>query len=195
MDHHCDQRKRALSARRALGNTFRQHASIRACRRLAKLPALRRARRIGIYNPLASEIDPRPLIKLLQQPSLQFHYPRVEGDHLRFVPTNTSTRWKQAGLGVLEPVGSSRAVTVLDVLILPLASFDHCGHRIGLGGGYYDRTLAPVRCNDYRGPVRIGFAFECQRATRIEPEPWDVELSAVVTEARLYYRHTSLMQS
>lgn len=181
-----DQRKRALSARRCLDPAFRRQASKRACRRLTRLPALRRARRIGIYQPLASEIDPRPLCHLLSHTGPQFYYPRTECGILRFVPARADTRWRRSALGVDEPEGWGHPVNALDVLIMPLAGFDDSANRIGLGGGFYDRTLASIRHSSYRSPARIGFAFECQHVGPIEPQPWDVELAAVVTEAGVY---------
>ncbi|AWN14335.1 5-formyltetrahydrofolate cyclo-ligase [Salinisphaera sp. LB1] len=183
-----DQRKTALSARRRLSAVDRRRASRAACRRLARLPAVQRAHRIGLYWPLASEIDPRPLIPLLGQSPPVVCYPRVVGDVLRFVPIRSARAWRRSELGVCEPGGWSRPVNALDVLVMPLAGFDTNAHRIGLGGGFYDRTLAPVRDRAYRSPTRIGLAFECQRLDAVEPQPWDVELAAVVTENRVYRR-------
>ncbi len=183
-----DQRRIALSARRKLSAAERRRASFAACRRVARLPAVQRARSLGLYWPLASEIDPRPLIPLLGASSVAICYPRVAGDVLRFVPIQSARRWHRSGLGVYEPGGWSRPVDALDVLIMPLAGFDAEAHRIGLGGGFYDRTLAPVRHRAYRSPARIGLAFECQRLDAVEPQPWDVELGAVVTESHVYRR-------
>lgn len=184
-----EQRKRALSARRHLSATYRRQASVHACRRLARLPVMQRAKRIGIYHPLASEIDPRPLTALLAGPTRRFYYPRTENNQVRFVRIRPGTRWRHSPLGMDEPTGYGHVVNILDVLILPLAAFDIAAHRIGLGGGFYDRTLAPIRHAVYRGPIRIGLAFSCQRLAEIEPAPWDVALSAVATEHRIHSRH------
>ncbi|RJS94673.1 5-formyltetrahydrofolate cyclo-ligase [Salinisphaera sp. Q1T1-3] len=182
-----DQRRMALSARRRLPEGVRKAAAHRACRRLSRLPVVRRARRIGIYHPLASEIDITRLVHLLPS-AAHIYYPRVEDSRLRFVaPTSRGhTTWRTSALGVAEPNGRSYHVATLDVLIMPLAGFDARAARIGLGGGYYDRTLAALRATAYRGPMRIGFAFEAQRLAHIEARPWDVPLDAVVTERRVY---------
>lgn len=186
MDSIAAQRKRALFARRRLTTAERRAASVMACRRLARLPALRRARHIGLYRPLASEIDPRPLIEQLGMRSCDYYFPRVEASTLRFVRYSPSTRWQRSTLGVDEPVGWPHAISRLDVLIMPLAAFDEQANRIGLGGGYYDRTLAPVRDRAYRCPARIGLAFACQQLDTITARPWDVPLAAVVTEAGIH---------
>src|SRR5699024_4598903 len=122
------QRKQALAARRQLSTTQRRRASVLACRRLARLPALKRAIRIGIYQPLASEIDPRPLMTLLADPARHFYFPRTEDNRVRFVPVQRNTRWRRSPLGMDEPAGREYAVSILDVLILPLAGFDHAAH-------------------------------------------------------------------
>lgn len=190
MDRIRDQRKSALMARRRLTPQQRRTASVLACRHLARLPALRHARRIGLYWPLASEIDPRPLRNLLQTDT-RFFLPRVGDQVLHFVEWRPALRWQQSALGVHEPVGgTNHGLPALDALIMPLAGFDRSAHRIGLGGGFYDRSLAPLRYQAYRGPQRIGLAFDCQRLDSIEPQPWDVELACVVSERGVYRRAT-----
>ena len=188
-----DLRRTALRARRNLSAGYRQQASQRACRHLARLPGARHARRVGIYWPLASEIDPRPLITLLPR-STQFYLPRVAGNSLRFVRWRPSIRWTRSPLGMLEPVGQrGHDVAALDLLIMPLAGFDHYGHRIGLGGGFYDRTLSATRYAPYRGPRRIGLAFACQALPTIPPQPWDVALDAVASEYGVHRRGIALL--
>jgi 5-formyltetrahydrofolate cyclo-ligase len=64
--------------------------------------------------------------------------------------------------------------------------------RLGMGGGYYDRTFAFLnRRTSWRAPRLIGIAYSFQRVTHIEPAPHDVRLDAVVTEEGLAYKHIS----
>lgn len=190
MDRIRDQRKSALLARRRLTPQQRRSASIRACRHLARLTPVRNAQRIGLYWPLASEIDPRPVRHLLP-PGTQFFLPRVGSDILHFVEWTPNLRWRYSTLGVREPMGGrGHDPSILDALIMPLAGFDQSAYRIGLGGGFYDRSLAPFRHRAYRGPQRIGLAFDCQRLDQIKPQPWDVELACVVSERGVYRRAT-----
>lgn len=181
-----DQRKTALAARRRLSPGQKRRAGVAACRYLCRLPEVRRARHIGLYWPLPSEIDPSALRRMIGSRDRRFYYPRVHDEVLRFVPVAPSGRWTRSELGVQEPAGWSHPVSILDVLIMPLAGFDARARRIGLGGGFYDRTLAPVREHGYRSPTRIGLAFECQRLSAIETRPWDIELASVVTERGVY---------
>ena len=70
-----------------------------------------------------------------------------------------------------------------------LVGFDARCNRLGMGGGYYDRTLAYLRHRvHWRRPLLVGVAHECQRVERLEANPWDVPLDLVVTERRIYAR-------
>ncbi|MBO9471822.1 5-formyltetrahydrofolate cyclo-ligase [Endozoicomonas sp. G2_2] len=187
-----DQRKSALRARRALAPARARTASRDACRRIARLPLFRRARRIGLYWPMSREADPRPLLDALA-PRQQAFLPRVIDHQLRFVAIDSpGFRHRRSALGITEPLGGPlRPVTCLDLLIVPLAGFDAAARRIGMGGGFYDRTLAQVAASGgFRGPRLIGLAFDTQRLARIETRPWDVALDAVVSESAVHRRAT-----
>lgn len=74
-------------------------------------------------------------------------------------------------------------------MILPLVGFDADCRRIGMGGGFYDRTLAYLgRGMRWRRPRLFGVAHECQRLERIEVRPWDIPLDAVITESGVYIK-------
>jgi 5-formyltetrahydrofolate cyclo-ligase len=67
--------------------------------------------------------------------------------------------------------------------------FDGECNRLGMGGGFYDRTLAYLRQRTHwRRPRLIGIAHACQRLDRIDPRPWDIPLDGVATEERIYWR-------
>jgi 5-formyltetrahydrofolate cyclo-ligase len=89
--------------------------------------------------------------------------------------------------GILEPcvneVQVRIAIEEVSCVLMPLVAFDRQGHRLGMGGGFYDRLLAglanlPV---DQR-PWLLGWAHSLQQVDVIEPEPWDVALDACITE-------------
>jgi 5-formyltetrahydrofolate cyclo-ligase len=68
-----------------------------------------------------------------------------------------------------------------DILIIPLVGFDARGHRLGYGGGYYDRTLAALTPR----PATIGVGLELGRLRSLVPQAHDIPLDAIVTEAGL----------
>jgi 5-formyltetrahydrofolate cyclo-ligase len=73
------------------------------------------------------------------------------------------------------------------VLFVPLVAFDAQGNRLGMGGGYYDSSLAYLRMRrTFRKPKLIGVAYDFQRVAALPCEPWDVPLDAVLTDRALY---------
>ena len=63
---------------------------------------------------------------------------------------------------------------------MPLVGFDRLGHRLGMGGGFYDRTFAAESWR-FRRPCLIGVAHDCQEVEQLSAQPWDVPLDALVT--------------
>lgn len=156
-----------------------------------------RASRIGLYWPADGELDPLPLLRLADGLGKQCYLPvlspiRVGAlrNKLLFARHLPTQRIQANRFGIPEPRGRGRHLArpiALDLLIVPLVGFDdHC-NRIGMGGGFYDRTLAYLRHHKHwRRPRLLGLAHECQRITAITRQPWDIRLDAIVTEARLY---------
>ena len=104
---------------------------------------------------------------------------------MRFLRVRRQTPLQRNHYGILEPVtGDEASANELDVVVTPLVAFDENGHRIGMGGGYYDRFFAALRTRKrWLRPKLIGFAFDCQKVARISPNPWDIRLSRVFTES------------
>ena len=161
------QRRRALSA-----TTQRVHATAVA---EALAPRLGDGARIGAYMASDGEVDLTPVIELCWQRSLAVALPVIAADGLRFADYRRDQPLRRNRYGILEPVPPTDAVPTL--VLTPLVAFDRHGHRVGRGGGYYDRYLAT-----HTDAERIGIAHECQRATRLPAGPLDVPLAAVVTE-------------
>ncbi|MES1951247.1 5-formyltetrahydrofolate cyclo-ligase [Salinisphaera sp. S4-8] len=186
-----DQRRAALRARRRLAPQQARRASRQACQRIARLPVFRRARRIGLYWPMRHEADPRQLLPYFQAHQ-QALLPRVAGQQLEFIAIDGAEfRQRRSALGIVEPTQRhARPVAALDLLIMPLAAFDAAARRIGMGGGFYDRTLAAKRNRGFRGPWLLGLAFDVQRVDRIATRAWDIPLDAVASDAAIYRRAT-----
>jgi 5-formyltetrahydrofolate cyclo-ligase len=87
-------------------------------------------------------------------------------------------------MGLQEPLdGELIPADELDLVLVPLVAFDSQNNRIGMGGGYYDRTFSFLKQNTNASrPKLVGVAFECQRVERITPNPWDIRLLSVITE-------------
>jgi 5-formyltetrahydrofolate cyclo-ligase len=132
------------------------------------------------YLPIRSEIDPRPAMDALDAAGYQVAVPVVEGTGrpLRFRRWTPDCALEEGAFGA--PIPADGDWVEPELLITPLVAFDCWGHRIGYGGGFYDRTLAKLRA--VRRTYAVGFAYHAQRVERVAVEPTDQRLDAVVTE-------------
>jgi 5-formyltetrahydrofolate cyclo-ligase len=179
--------------RRELDPCEAQRRSEDLCRRIANSELFRRADTLAAYLPNDGEVDLRPLLARATRAGKRNHLPvlsPVFHNRLWFAPFDATTPLAVNRFGIPEPdlnYGSMHPAWALDVILLPLVAFDPVGNRLGMGGGFYDRTLAYLeRRGHWRKPRLIGVAFELQKVERLPCAPWDVPLDGVVTEAAWY---------
>jgi 5-formyltetrahydrofolate cyclo-ligase len=172
----------------------RLHARALA-RLLGKDPVFLRARSLAAYWAADGELDPGPLLALARRRGRRTFLPvlrRASPGRLWFLAHRPGESMRPNRFGIPEPRHRSEPIRLpwhLDLILMPLVGFDPNCNRLGMGGGFYDRTLAYLRHRSYwRRPRLIGIAHECQRLARIEPRPWDIPLDGVATERRIYWR-------
>jgi 5-formyltetrahydrofolate cyclo-ligase len=183
------QLRRELRARRRSLSPAQQAAATRAlAQRLATLPSLRRARHIALYWPMDGEIDPRLLARCGHFRGHRFYLPVLQAfpaNTLRFAPWRAGDRLARNRFGIPEPRGQATvAARDLDAVLMPLTGFDARGNRLGMGGGFYDRTLAFHRRRRQR-PLLVGVAHACQQLPALAVAAWDVPLPLVATDRHL----------
>lgn len=157
----------------------------------------RNSRRIASYVPTDGEIDTDPIVERALQLGKRCYLPvlsRINHDRLWFAPRTTNTDYVLNRYGILEPLVASRLLVRaqdLDLILLPLVGFDEHGNRLGMGGGFYDRSLEFLtRRHRWRKPRLIGLAFDSQKVDTLPQESWDVPLDAVVTDRATYLMTT-----
>ena len=191
-----DLRRQLKAARKAFTPTNRRLAARASLRLALRHGLLLRAQRIGFYLPQGGEFDVHPLLDQALMMKRQCYLPMLprRGRVMRFGQVGRKTRMTKNRYGIAEPV-DARALRArqLDLLLMPLVGFDRQGHRLGMGGGYYDATLAYMRHRrSWRKPRLVGVAYECQRVDVLPHDPWDMPLDAVLTERQLYrFNHHS----
>lgn len=116
--------------------------------------------------------------------------PALHGRRLLFLPYRPGTPLVCNRFGIPEPALSADAACSLQglgLVLMPLVAFDDQGNRLGMGGGYYDRTFAYLRGRrHWRVPPLVGVAYECQRLSALPTRTWDIPLRGVVTERGLH---------
>jgi 5-formyltetrahydrofolate cyclo-ligase len=149
-----------------------------------RLPAWTNARHVSIYLATDGEIDTGPLEAAAREKGIHVYLPIItDTDSLLF------NRWESGEVlvknryGIPEPTSSTpcSGPSSLDIIFMPLVGWDMLGNRLGMGGGFYDRTLS-----DARAKLLVGLAHECQRVDEVPCEGWDVRLDYIVTDAALY---------
>lgn len=170
-------RKAAHQADRAAGG----EAAMAARDHVLAMRLLAGARTVSGYRPIRSEIDPTPLMQALHAAGHRLCVPVIEGAGLplRFRAWQPGAEMVAGAFGAEVPARG--AWLEPDLLIAPLVAFDAAGHRLGYGGGFYDRSLAQLRAR--RRTLAIGLAYAAQQVPAIPHEPTDQRLDAVVTEA------------
>lgn len=157
-------------------------------RRLAASPLFRAARRIAVYWPNDGEIDVAPLLRRAWACGKTCYLPVLRGKRLGFAAYRRGDDLNLNRFGIPEPALPARKLVgapALDLVLVPLLAFDAQGNRLGMGAGFYDRTLAArARRAHWRRPRLIGVAYEFQKVAKLLPAPWDVPLDSVVTPAQ-----------
>lgn len=184
--------RQALKAWRAsLPASVVERHSLQAAQHLLRQPFYRRARRLACYMAADGELSCQPLMTAAWQQGKEVYLPvlhrRARRLHFaRFAPGQALVRNR---FGLLEPTTKPYCPPwALDLVLMPLVGFDLAGHRLGMGGGYYDRTFENVRLHGF-GPRLLGWAHQGQCVSAGLPaQPWDVPVRGVVTEAGFWQR-------
>lgn len=166
--------------RRSLGHIEQRSAARAVCRHVLRAPWFRRALRVGLYVAADGELDPRPVLDALVARGRSAWLPVLPGvpPLLRFARANEATLVPRR-YGIPAPRGQAWRAARLDLLLVPLVAFARDGARLGRGGGFYDRALAPRPGT--RRPLCVGLAHAFQEVPHIATHPWDVRLHMIVT--------------
>ncbi|MBS0236014.1 MAG: 5-formyltetrahydrofolate cyclo-ligase [Proteobacteria bacterium] len=131
---------------------------------------------IAGYTPIKGEIDALFIMRRLHQMGRKLALPKVNGDHLEFLYWQPGETLMSGKFGIKEPLPKALPATP-NMIIVPIVGFDRECHRIGYGGGYYDRI--GLR---YPNAKRIGLAYEVQMVPEVPREAWDMQLDMIITE-------------
>lgn len=182
-------RQHVRHLRRALTEEQQVQAAALLAEHAVNFAPLANARHIALFLSVDGEINTRPLIAKLWQQKKQIYLPVLHpfaAGHLLFLRYTPETVLTPNKLRIPEPPLDIRALITLDqldVMMVPLVAFDSSGQRLGMGGGFYDRTLQNWRQHRF---LPVGVAHDCQQVEQLATAEWDVPLPAVLTPSRLW---------
>lgn len=165
------------------------HFAQRVADRVMSHQRVHDAKTIAVFLSFDGELDTHPLIDRLWQSGKQLCLPVLHPfslGNLLFLRYQPDTPLIRNRLKILQPALDVTQIILpseLDIILTPLVAFDSCGQRLGMGGGFYDRTLQHWQQN---GPYPIGLAHNCQQVERLPVEEWDVPLPEIITPDKVW---------
>jgi 5-formyltetrahydrofolate cyclo-ligase len=170
-------RKLLRKQRQSLTKSQQYKASINILHNLLKHNILR-YKYIALYIPFDGEVSTKDIIAFLQKFGMYVYLPVLHGEKLKF--SLITTRYKHNKFGIKESLSPLVSAKKINLVLTPLVGFDENNNRIGMGGGFYDRTFAfKHKQQKFCTPKLFGLAYSFQQ-TVITPNPWDVALDKVI---------------
>jgi 5-formyltetrahydrofolate cyclo-ligase len=184
--------RRQMRLKRAgLAAIVRKQAALGIARQVQRERLLRPGLNVAVYLSVRGEADLEPVIERARRLGCRLYLPRVTNlrrGQMEFLRFTGRTALRRNALGLKEPPATATriAARALDRVFVPLVAFDVQGHRLGTGGGFYDRYFAYLgRGQRWRRPRLFGVGYELQYVPVVPPERWDVALDAIVTDRRM----------
>ncbi len=178
--------------RKALTPNDQQQSSQLLLERLTALALLNKARHVAVYLTNDGEPNLQPFIHWCWQHNINTYLPVIHPfskGNLLFLHYHNKSEMVHNQYKILEPklnVNEVLANQQLDIIFTPLVAFDSQGNRLGMGGGYYDRTLAAWyhHKDKVNKPFPIGIAHDCQQVEKIPQESWDIPIPEIITPSK-----------
>lgn len=191
-------RQHLLSTRLGLSDSDRLIWDQQIFHSLVSLPFFQQANRLACFFSHLNE--PNLLIALLnylethpeaQKKSLYLPILKksASGSYLSFGLCTSETNYKSNLYGIPEPAVPPKDelnAHELDLMLVPLVGFNSAKKRIGMGGGFYDRTLSFKLTHPNTKPYLVGIAYACQKSENIPVEPHDIALDKIITQSQVY---------
>lgn len=175
-----DLRKRLIGDRLQMPAATQAIAAQAVARHFADHPILAFAPSFAVYAAMRGEVNTFAIAQHMRDYRKTICLPRIAEDRLTFHIWHEDDKLEQHGYGHAEPLATAELHTPAIVLV-PLVAFDNHGHRLGYGGGYYDRTMQQLRTLD-NPPLFVGVAYAMQEIDHLPHELHDQHLDGILTE-------------
>ena len=162
--------------KRAMTQEQIQEASARLAELLYQTPEYRAAKTIYFYLPYNQEVRTVPMVEQAWADGKQVAVPKVYDDEMRFIYLTDMSQVDKGYSGIPEPIADAPVANDPEALVLmPGLAFDKEGHRIGYGGGFYDKFLA---AEPHHPTVALCYAF--QMVEQIPVDDYDIPVDRVL---------------
>jgi len=186
-------RKKLRQQRNALDFETQEQHALALDQQLSHNNLFKRSQRVAVYLAADGEIDPTYIIRRAQQTNKKIYLPVLAplSNRLYFAPYSENTKMQLNRFNITEPDAHPKhwlKPQQLDLILMPLVGFDKTGNRLGMGGGFYDRSLhfMHFRKTSYK-PYLVGLAHELQCIEKLPHQAHDVPLKMIVTEQQIYH--------
>ena len=167
-------RQQVLKKRRQLSIQQQKDFSGAVIEHIIASQLWQQAQHIGIYLAINGELN----IEALKRHNKTLYVPTVEGSDMQFHTFTDETQLIEGPYKIRQPEFlAQHQPPPLDLCLVPLVAFDRSGHRLGMGGGFYDRYFANNTDTEL-----VGIAYGFQEHTQLPVEEWDVKLQHIFTE-------------
>lgn len=179
-------RRTMRATRRNLSRTEQQQAARSLKQKLNQNPSFKYARRIALYLANDGEVDTQLAIEQAWKNGQQVYLPVLDPlrkGFLWFVEYKANSQMRNNRFGIAEPdprFNPRIHPRFLQALGLPLVAFDSNGNRLGMGGGFYDRSFEFCRQEGIK-PKLFGLAHACQQVESLPVESWDIQLKTIIS--------------
>ena len=186
-------RERMLALREQLDESTRFSAAQQFAEKFVQTSLFQQSQNIALYLAYDGELDPSLLLQPIWQQGKQCFLPvlsaPVSAPHMEFYSYHPGDSLVINRYGILQPDPSKSELCPaenLDLVLVPLVAFDAQHNRLGMGGGYYDRSFAFLRDRQasdpsvkQRKPYLLGLAYNFQYCAALPIETWDIALDEV----------------
>jgi len=143
-------------------------------------------RTLAAYSAFDGEPDLGDALARLSDGGIRIVMPVIDANpasrKMTFHQWTPGSRANDNRLGIREPeFGQPVDLDEIDLMLIPLVAWDDAGHRLGVGGGYFDRSLAPFA--QANRPFRMGIGYQLQRCDAVPADDWDIPLHGIITDA------------
>ena len=177
-------RKELRKVRKSIDAPTRKKKGKKLLYQCQKNAIFRNAKHIAIFTPNDGEIETLDTINFLTNQGYFVYLPILVKERLKF--SKIGKFYRKNRFGIDEPIFSPlKGAHKMDIILMPLVGFDKNKNRLGMGGGFYDKTLSfHTKLKSFRVPKLYGLAFDAQEVGHLTSKPWDVPVDGIVTPTR-----------